>query len=76
MSIYSQISYKFGEDDSVVHCSMNLQGKSHKRDVALSFHRVKEATLAKNIYYHFINGKINPTDILSKHWDHHCVWST
>ena len=66
----------FEDNDSVVNISMTPQGKIHKRHVALSFHRVREAIAAKIIYYHFINGKINPAGILSKNWAHHCVWST
>ena len=66
----------FGDNDSVFNSSMNPQGNIHKRNVALSFHRVREAIAAKIISYHFISGKMNPVDILSKHWDHHCVWPT
>ena len=71
-----KLSYVFGDNDSVVNSSMTLQGKIHKRHVALSFHRVREAIVAKIIYYQFISGKINPAEILSKHWTHHCVWYT
>ena len=65
-----------GDNDSAVNSSMTPQGKIHKRHVALSFYRIREAIAAKIISYQFINGKINPTDILSKHWDHHCAWPT
>ena len=58
---------------SVVNSSITPQVKIHKRHVALSFHRVREAIAATIISYHFINGKINPADVLSKHWAHHCV---
>ena len=63
----------FGENGSVVNSSMNPQGKIHKIREALSFHRVCEATSANIISYHFINGKINPVDIFSKNWAHHCM---
>ena len=71
-----KLSYMFGDNDSVVNSSMTPFGKIHKRHVALSFHRVREAIAAKIISYQFINGKINPADILSKHWAHHNVWPT
>ena len=64
----------FGDNGSVFNISMTPFGKIHKRHVALSFHRVREAIAAKIISYQFINGKINPADILSKHWSHHNVW--
>ena len=53
---------------------MTPQGKIHKRHVALSFHRLREAIAANIISYQFIDGKINHVDILSKHWSHHCAW--
>jgi hypothetical protein len=36
-------SYMFGDNESVVNSSMNLDAKLHKRHTALSFHRVREA---------------------------------
>ena len=68
-------SFMFGDNKSVVDSSMTPHAKIHKRHVALSFHRVREAIAAKIIGYHFINGNINPADILSKHWGHAQVWS-
>ena len=47
--------------------------KRHKRHAALSFHRVRESIAAKIISYHFIEGKHNPADVLSKHWAHNDV---
>ena len=68
-------SFMFGDNRSVVDSSMTPHAKIHKRHVALSFHRVREAIAAKIIGYYFINGEINPADILSKHWGHAQVWS-
>ena len=62
-----KLSHIFGDIDSVVNSIMTLQGKIHKRHVALSFHRVREAIAAKIMSYQFISGKINPVDILSKY---------
>ena len=63
-----------GDNRSVVDSSMTPYAKIHKRHVALSFYCVREAIAAKIIGYHFINGEINPADILSKHWGHTQVW--
>ena len=68
-------SYMFGDNKSVVDSSMTPHGKIHKRHVALSFHRVREAIAANIINYQFIDGKINPADVLSKHWGHTDVWA-
>ena len=67
-------SFMFGDNKSVVDSSMTPHAKIHKRHVALSFHRVREAIVAKIVGYHFINGNINPADVLSKHWGHSQVW--
>ena len=66
----------FGENDSVINSTMTPSGKIHKRHVALSFHRVREAIAAKIISYQFINSEINPADILSKDWARRNVWPT
>ena len=60
-------SFMFGDNRSVVDSSMTPHAKIHKRHVALSFHRVREAIAAKIVGYYFIPGEINPADILSKH---------
>ena len=46
---------------------MTPYAKIYKRYVALSFHCIREAIIAKIIKYYFINGEINPTDILGKY---------
>ena len=48
----------------------------HERHVDFSFHHVREAAVAKIIACNFINGKINPANILSKHWYHYSAWPT
>ena len=59
--------FMLGDSRSVVDSSMTPHAKIHKRHVALSFHRVREAIAAKIIGYYFIPGEINPSNILSKH---------
>ena len=38
------------------------------------FNRVREAIAAKYISFHWQDGKSNPADILSKHWEFATVW--
>ena len=40
----------------------------------VSYHRVKEAIAAKYISLHWKDGKRNPADIQSKHWEFATVW--
>ena len=46
----------------------------HKSHVALSFHRVRESIADKILNYLFLNRKVNPADVLTKHWSHHDIW--
>jgi hypothetical protein len=46
-------SYMFGDNKTVVESSIRPHAKLHKRHMALSFHRVREAIAAKIIgFYH------------------------
>ena len=45
-----------------------------KRHHILSYRRVREAIAAKYISFHWKDGKSNPADILSKHWEFATVW--
>ena len=38
------------------------------------YNYVCEALATGEYVYSFVNGKINPADILSKHWAHKDVW--
>ena len=67
-------SYMFGDNKSVVDSSMTLHPKLHKRHTALSFHRVREAIASGMCEFHHVNGKVNPADLLSKHWGYQQVW--
>ena len=70
------VSYIFGDNESVVNSSNNPYGKLHKRHTALSLHKVRDALAAGFISFHHIKGSINPADILSKHWGYQSVWQT
>ena len=45
-----------------------------KRHHLPSYHRVREAIAANFISFHWKDGKSNPADILSKHWEFATVW--
>ena len=45
-----------------------------KRHHLVSYHRVREAIAPKYISFHWKDGKSNPADILSKHWEFATVW--
>ena len=62
-----RLSYIFVDNDRTLNSSVTPQGKIRTRCAALSFYRVMESIAAKIISYNFINGKINPADILSKY---------
>src|SRR6056300_1322763 len=49
------------------------ESKLHKRHVALSFHRVREAIAANLVSFIHIEGASNPADIVSKHWGYQQV---
>jgi len=67
-------SYMFGDNKSVVDNAAIPTSTLSKRHHALSYHRVREAIAAKFVCFHWIDGKKNPADILSKHWDFVSVW--
>ena len=67
-------TYMFGDNKSVVDSSMIPHVKLNKRHTALSLHRVQEANAGDLILFHHIKGKMNPADILSKHWGYSDVW--
>ena len=69
-------SVVFGDNESVVNSSVRMDGKLHKRHNALAYHRVREAVAHGWIGFYHIPGKMNPADILSKHWAYSDVWST
>jgi hypothetical protein len=67
-------SFMFGDNESVVGSSTRFDAKLHKRHTILSFHRVREAIAAKIIGFFHIPGRINPTNVLTKHWAYSQVW--
>lgn len=65
----------FGDNETVVNTASVPQARLQKRHVALSYHRVREAIAAGIMRFHHVRGKLNPADILSKHWDYSSVWT-
>ena len=67
-------SYMFGDNRSVVTSSTIPNSTISKRHHLASYHQVREAIAAKFISFHWKDGKSNPADILSKHWEFATVW--
>ena len=67
-------SYMFGDNRSDVTSSTIPNSTISKRHHLASYHRVREAIAAKYISFHWKDGKSNPADILSKHWELKTVW--
>ena len=66
--------YMLGDNRSVVTSSTIPNSTISKRHHLASYHRVREAIAAKYISFHWKDGKSNPADILSKHWEFATVW--
>jgi hypothetical protein len=59
-------AWMFGDNQSVITSSTIPHSNLNKRHNALSYHRVREAIAAKVLYFVHIDGKNNPSDILTK----------
>jgi hypothetical protein len=46
----------------------------NKRHNALSYNHARKMKAAKILGYYWIDGKLNPADILSKHWANPQIW--
>ena len=68
-------SYKFGDNQSVLTNSSVPHSQLNKRHNALAYHKVREAIVAAVMKFFKIDGKKNPSDILSKHCGHPEAWS-
>jgi hypothetical protein len=67
-------SCMFGDNQAVVMNSSIPHSPPDKRHNALSYHRVREMIAAKIHGYYWIDGKMNPADIVSKHWAYLQIW--
>jgi hypothetical protein len=59
-------AWMFGDNQSVITSSTIPHSNLSKRHNALSYHRVHEAISANILSFIHIDGKINPSDILTK----------
>jgi hypothetical protein len=59
-------AWMFGDNQSVITSSNIPHSNLNKRHNALSYHRVREAISAGILYFLHIDGKLNPSDILTK----------
>ena len=67
-------AYMFGDNQSVITSSTNPHSRLSERHNALSYHRVREAIVAKVLNFIHILGENNPADILSKHCGYPQMW--
>ena len=67
-------SYLFGDNQSVVTSSTIPHSSLNKQHNALWYHRVWEAIGGKILASFHIDGKTNPSDVLSKHCGHTDAW--
>ena len=66
-------SYLFGDNRAVCDAALP-HSKLTKRHNALNWHRIREAIAAKILRFIHIEGKTNPSDILSKHCGYAAGW--
>jgi hypothetical protein len=59
-------AWMFGDNQSVITSSTIPHSNLNKRHNALSYHRVREAISAKVMYFIHIDGKLNPSDVMTK----------
>ena len=67
-------SFLFGDNRSVVTSATLRHSTLTKCHNILSFLRVMEAIAAKLMAFYWIQSAYNLSDMLSKHWDHPCVY--
>ena len=66
-----------GDNKSVVDCDTQPHSRLAKRHLMLSYHyAVRDAIASGNYAFCWIDGKKNPADILSKHWNRNEVWES
>ena len=68
-----QAAYMFGYNQSVVTNSILPQSALNKRHNILAYHRVREAVAAGIVNFNWIDRKLVPADLLTKHWSYQDV---
>jgi hypothetical protein len=64
----------FGDNQAEVNNSAIIHSCLSKQNNAPFHHRVCEAIAVKVVNFFWVNGKDNPADIVSKHWDSLQIW--
>ena len=67
-------SFMFGDNKSVITSSTIPNSLLSKRHHISAYHRVREAIASKYLMFIWKDGKTNPADILSKHWEFPQIW--
>ena len=67
-------SYMFGDNKSVVDSASIPTSTLSKKSTLASYHRVREAIAAGYHQFNWKDGKSNPAEILSKHWEFANIW--
>ena len=67
-------SYMFGDSNSVVDSASIPTSTLSKKSTLASYHRVREAIAAGYLQFSWKDGKSNPADIVSKHWEFANIW--
>ena len=67
-------SYMFGDNKSVVGSSSIPTSTLLRKSTVASHHRVREAIAAGYLQFNWRDGKSNPADSLSKHWEFADIW--
>ena len=62
-------SYMFGDNKTVVDSASIPISILSKKSTFASYQRVREAIAAGYLHFNWKDGKSNPADILSKHWE-------
>ena len=64
----SDKTFMFGDNKSVIDSSTLPHSLLKKRHLALCYHRVREAIASGIVAFFKIPSKVNPADLLSKHY--------
>jgi hypothetical protein len=67
-------SIMFGDNESVIKSSCIPHSTMTKRHNALAYHRVREAIASKILCFIHIEGRHNPSDVMTKFLPYHELW--
>jgi len=70
----NDISYVFGDNESMINSSSFPHAKLHKKHNILSYHYVRSMVASVFIAMYHIPSKDNLADVLTKHWGAQTVW--